>query len=933
MPFIQELVFKGHGPMDRGLRIYLKIFRRYAFRSLLLLTALFWLSAASMAAADHVEKHVLILHSYHPSLKWTAGIMEAMHNRLVSAHPDISIHVEYLDTKRNPSPEYFSSYVEGVLPQKLAGRRFDLVLTSDNDAFNFARRHRRDLFQDIPVVFCGVNGFNAEMIEGLGGITGVAEAPSFQKTVELALTLQPETREIIFIGETQSETGRRIDVDLHQFLKRFPAELGITFWNDRLLEDLEPMIGRLKQGQVLFLASVISTRSGQVLSYEESARHVREHAPVPIYGSWDFFLGQGIVGGLLTSSESQGDLAASLGLRVLAGESAEHIPVTTSDSNRYMFDFHELQRFNIPSGRLPAESTVINQPPSFYRLDKWQFWAGLTILLLLCASTFLLLRAIVQRRKSEVVLAERARLAVLGAEVGRVLTKGGDLRETLQVCASLLVLHTGTAFGRIWTVSEENPEILELQASAGLYTRIDGEHRIKRVGEFKVGIIGSERQPVLTNSVAGDPMFTDQEWIRREGIVGFAGYPLVVKDRLVGVTAFFSKQPINEAVQASISSVVDMIAVGIERHRAEVALQSALHDAEESHDNIDAILRSVVDGLIVTDPRNKVALINQSAERLLGVSFKQVCCQPLEIALQDMPFAGELCRFLAGEGDTSTLELLFPNLQGGNPLTIQAQTSPVYRRDGSSSGTVAILRDVTHERELDQVKNEFIATAAHELRTPLTTILGYAELLLSDMERSAFSVEQHNEFLGYIVEKSGELEKIIDELLDLGRIETGRIIILDKQRCEMVAIVKQIIKHYQQETSCHQFVVSCPVDCLDIEIDQAKMQRVFDNLLSNAVKYSPDGGSIHVEGRVVDGFLEVTIADQGIGMTREQAEKAFDKFYRADTSNTAVGGLGLGLTISKGIVEAHGGSLRIESQPGKGTRVAFRLPLLRSTEG
>jgi PAS domain S-box-containing protein len=893
--------------------------------ALLLLCCLF---SITPAAADHAAKSVLIIHSYHPSLNWTAGIMAALQKRLVAHYPDISLHVEYLDTKRNQSPEYFASYVEGVLPQKLSSLNFDLILTSDNDAFNFVRNHRNDLFNGVPVVFCGVNGFTPEMIAGLDEITGVAEVPSFRETVELALQLSPDTRELVFIGETHTETGRKVDNSLHRLTDILPTELKVQFWNDRPLEELGPILGQLKQGQVVLLASVISQRSGHVLTYTESIRYVRDHSAVPIYGVWDFFLGNGIIGGHLTSSQAQGDIAAGFGLRILAGGSAGAIPVATSNSNRYMFDFNELQRFGISLKRLPADSTVINRPTSFYRLGKWQTWSGVTILLLMSLSIFLLIRVVVMRRKSERSLTERARLSAMGAEVGNVLTLGGDLRETLQACTQLLVDQTGAAFGRIWTVSKEDPDRLELQASAGLYTRIDGKHSVKRVGKLKVGIIGSERIPVLTNKVAGDPMFTDQEWIEQEGIVGFAGYPLVVNDRLVGVTAFFSKQPLNVMVQAAIASVADMIAVGIERHRAEEALQSALCEAEEGHDNIDAILRSVVDGLLVTNLEDRVILINQAAEHLLGISFRSACGLPVAKALQGKPFANQLCQLLTGHSDQESLEILFPDHESDKLLTILVHTSTVSRKSGDPGGTVAVIRDVTRERELDQNKNEFIATAAHELRTPLTTIYGYAELLSNEDDLAPFTVEQRREYLNYILSKSEELEHIIDELLDLGRIETGRMIVLDKRRCEMTAMVKEIVKHYEQESTRHQFDVCCPVDCLDMEIDPAKIQRVFDNLLSNAIKYSPLGGIIHIEGKMTDGWLEVSVADEGIGMTSEQVAKAFDKFYRADmTSTTAVGGLGLGLTISKGIIEAHDGDLRIESEPGAGTRAIFRLPL------
>lgn len=911
----------------KRLKVYFKNVSCFTLGRLLALL-LCCLFLAAPAIADHSYKSVLVLHSYHPSLNWTAGIMAALQKKLVGHYPDISLHVEYLDTKRNQSQEYFASYVEGILPQKLSGLSFDLILTSDNDAFNFVRRHRNDLFKGVPVVFCGVNGFTREMIADLDDVTGVAETPSFQETAELALKLHPGTRELVFVGETLTETGRKVDDNLHRLKDTLPSDLNIQFWNDRPLEELGPALEQLKQGAVVLLASVISQRSGHVLTYTESIHYVRDHSAVPIYGVWDFFLGQGIVGGHLTSSQAQGVLAAGLALRILAGETAGAIPVATSDINRYMFDFNELQRFDIPLKRLPAGSSVINQPTSFYRLGKWQLWAGITILLLMSFSIFLLVRVVVLRRKSERILTERARLAAMGAEIGNALTLGGDLRETLQTCTQLLVEQTGTAFGRIWTVAKDDPDRLELQASAGLYTRIDGKHSVKRVGEMKVGIIGSERKPVLTNSVAGDPMFTDQEWISKEGIVGFAGYPLVVKDRLVGVTAFFSKHPLSRAVQVAIASVADMVAVGIERHHSEEALQSALLDAEEGRDNIDAILHSVADGLLVTDLENRVILINPTAERLLGVSFSEARELQVEKVLQGKPFAEELRQVLTGKNGHDGLEILLPDHESGRLLTILVHTSIVPRKSGLPGGTVALLRDVTRERELDQNKNEFIATAAHELRTPLTTILGYAELLNNEDDLKPFTAEERQEYLDYIIGKSEELEQIIDELLDLGRIETGRIIVLDKQRCEMTSIVKELVGHYQQESMRHQFKVSCPVGCLNMEIDQAKIQRVFDNLLGNAIKYSPQGGTIRIEGKVTDGWLHVTIADEGIGMTPEQVAKAFEKFYRADMSSTAaVGGLGLGLTISKGIIEAHGGDLRIESEPGMGTKVVFRLPL------
>lgn len=872
-------------------------------------------------------RSVLVLHSYHPDLAWTAGIMTGMHRELDTVRPPLSLHVEYLDTKRNPGAAYRAEYLDGVLPHKLANHRFDLVLLSDNDAFDFVVAHRRDLFAGVPVVFCGVNGYTPAMLRGEHGITGVAEMPAFAETVDLALRLHPGTRRVIFVGETRTATGQISDETLQQIARRHAPAIATEFWNDLPSEELQKRIAGLGRENLVFLASVLRDRKGEVISYEESARLLRERSPVPIYGSWDFFLGEGIVGGKLTSSDAQGVTAAKLARRILAGENPDAIPVTTADGTRFMFDYRELRRFGIPLDRLPAESEVLFRPPTFYRLGKWQLWAGALLIVLLALVVSLLLFYLVTRRKAQLVLAERARLAALQAEVGRILTRGERLRPTLQACAEALVRQTDTLFGRIWTLAAEDPELLELQASAGLYTRIDGQHSRKRVGEFKVGLIAGKRQPYLTNQVVGNPDFSDQEWVRREGITSFAGYPLVVQDRLVGVAAFFGKTALNQAVIEAIGSVADMIAVGIEHIRANEAVKQALNEAEASRNRIDAILASVADGLVVSDPDGRVVLMNLAAEELLGLPLARAASLSLESILADKQAGEALCRLAACETDRASFELEIAAEGKNGSRAVQGHSAVVGSRTGEPLGTVTILRDISRERELDRMKNEFIATAAHELRTPLAAVLGYAELLLGEEAAAPFPPAQRREYLQYIFEKGERLEGIIDELLDLGRIESGRSIVLEKAPCEMIGLVKEVVAQHQQETSRHRFEAECPAECIRVEVDRGKMLRVFDNLLSNAVKYSPAGGTIRIGGGVREGWLEISIADEGIGMTPEQVGRVFDKFYRADTSDTAVQGLGLGLTLSKGIIEAHGGCIWVESEPGKGTRVTFRLPL------
>src|SRR3989442_514218 len=169
---------------------------------------------------------------------------------------------------------------------------------------------------------------------------------------------------------------------------------------------------------------------------------------------------------------------------------------------------------------------------------------------------------------------QRARLAELTSDVGIALTRGAGLRETLQLCVEALVRHLDVAFARIWTLDDAT-STLELQASAGMYTHVDGPHGRVPLGQYKIGLIAQQRRGHLTNQVVGDPLVHDQGWAIREGMVAFAGYPLVAQDRVLGVMAMFARHPLSEFVPKALGSVASALAVGVDRKRAEEALRQS----------------------------------------------------------------------------------------------------------------------------------------------------------------------------------------------------------------------------------------------------------------------------------------------------------------------------------------------------------------------
>jgi PAS domain S-box-containing protein len=344
---------------------------------------------------------------------------------------------------------------------------------------------------------------------------------------------------------------------------------------------------------------------------------------------------------------------------------------------------------------------------------------------------------------------------------------------------------------------------------------------------------------------------------------------------------------------------------------------------------IDSILRSVVDGLLVTDRSSRVLMMNSAAENLLGVSQSTLFDSSLHDFIKDRSLLKRLREAVQNEEDGGRFEIEIGGHCGG--MRIVSISTSVHRdRNGIAQGSVFLLRDITRERELDRMKNEFISTAAHELRTPLTAIMGFSELLLT---RRDLPSDMQSDFLTFINQKAENLSRIISDLLDISRIEAGRGLELFREFCDINELITETVGSYRTCSEKHSVDVVLSGERILLNVDRGKIIQVMENLLSNAFKYSPQGGAVRVSATPTRGAYLLSVEDEGIGMTREQVRRAFDKFYRGDASNSAVEGTGLGLSITKNIVEAHGGRIWLESRKGKGTTAFITLPMTRELGG
>jgi PAS domain S-box-containing protein len=376
--------------------------------------------------ADQGPKEVLIIHSYQPSLSWTQAVTRGMDEAL-KAYGPVNIRTEWMDARQHRSAVY-KKKIYDLLTYKLKDRLFDVIMVSDNDSFEFILATRKTLFKDVPVIFCGVNNFRPTMLSGQKGITGVSEGLSLRETLETALRFHPETREIVVIGRTVMPADRANRDAFVSLLRTMDFPVNFTFWDDLDTDQLKNRLSALTRGTLVFINGLTQDMTGRQLMYEGTTQFIRAHSTIPLYSLWDPYLGHGIVGGKLVTGHMQGKLSGDLAVRVLRGEDPDTIPIIHADSaNRFMFDHRELVRFNISPPMLPKGSVVVNQPSSFYMVNKGYIQGGVAALFILSGIILALFLNIVGRRKAERSLLEseeRYRTAIESSNDGVSIISG-----------------------------------------------------------------------------------------------------------------------------------------------------------------------------------------------------------------------------------------------------------------------------------------------------------------------------------------------------------------------------------------------------------------------------------------------------------------------------------------------------------------------------
>ncbi|MCS6923556.1 MAG: ATP-binding protein [Fimbriimonadales bacterium] len=477
-----------------------------------------------------------------------------------------------------------------------------------------------------------------------------------------------------------------------------------------------------------------------------------------------------------------------------------------------------------------------------------------------------------------------------------------------------------------------DPEEGELRAYPPAYGLTDDELRLLRVRATQ-GVSGEvfrEGKPIIVHDAVTDPR-TTKELVAMLHIRNLVCVPLILEKRdeenrvvdrqTIGVLHAFNKQRGGHFIDEDVRLLERMA-----RNAAAVIAGMRLYQAilEEKEELVHTI-ESLRAGLILVHHNGRINQMNAAARRVFGLGPDVLGKNYAEIINNEV--IRNMIRAALEEEKEGDLVEITVQLDGKEHI-YQVQNAIVRGEDQKPMGTVMIFNDITDIRNLERMKSAFVATVSHELRTPLTAIKGFISTLLMDSE-DAFTPEDRREFYSIIDQETDRLTRLINDLLNIARIEAGESLKPVYKQVDFYTLSKKVVMIQRQATNKHTIVHDVPEDLPKIIADEDKIDQILTNLLSNAIKYSPNGGEIRVKAWEEDAdHIIFYVSDQGMGIPKEHLTKVFEKFHRVDNTDTRKQyGTGLGLYLVKHLVEViHGGQIWVESEVGVGSTFYVRLP-------
>jgi PAS domain S-box-containing protein len=891
------------------------------------------LVAAGGALAQEAPWRVLTLHGPDAMLPASVALEQAMRSEIQVRSPrEVVFYSESVDLVRFPLANLEPDVV-ALLQRKYRSRPVDVVVAFGMVAMKFGQRHRAELWPGVPFVFVSVwdRGLNGG--ERPQGTTGIPIQFDVAGTLRLAQGLQPNARRIVVVAGT-SEFDGYIAEAVVEALKQSPKKLEVRFLGDAPYPEILAELRKLPPDSIVLYASLVRDGGGRSHLPSDLVGPISEASAAPVYGFFETFFGQGIVGGSIDSLAGQGRAAGGLALRVLQGEKADSIPIEPAHSRTTRVDYRQLQRWRLREERLPEGTIVERRPPALWQSHRRLIVGVVALLAMLVAVVFAQMFYRAERRRSIRELSEQLRFERLVSEIS----------------ATLIDVDAERVNGAVERALRKVLETMHLDRCA-LFVCLPGEGEARSTHEA-AGPDGFRRgSTILTPDV---PQVFERLCEGETVTVDDAGpepppaeprpkstllIPVTVSERRVQGIAFQATPGGTgwpPGLVPRLRLVGEILVSAVTGKRAEDALRASEERYREVLDSqTDLICRYLPDTTLTYVNEAYCRYFGRTRDELIGCQFLELIPEGArEIARRHVESLLENPRVEADEH-----EVMRPD---GSIGWHQWVDHAVRGRDGRVIEFQAIGRDITDRKRAEDADRriaqagrlallgELTASIAHEINQPLGAILSNADALEILLEGKRAEPDQIRAILADIRREDLRASEVIRHVRSLVR----------RREMEMKSLdINQVVREalLLADAECRRRKVALETDLAPglpaVFGDPISLQQLLLNLIMNGMDAMNDLAVrerrlILRTGRDGNESVEVAVVDAGTGIPDELFPRLFESFV-----TTREQGMGLGLSISRSIIEAHGGRIRAENNPGGGATVRFALPARERAEG
>ena len=873
---------------------------------------------------------VLIINSYHKGYSWTDSTIAGIESVLKDGKNNIELHVEFMDAKSMDDKNRFYRLFQ-LYRSKLSTLKFNLVIVSDNDAVHFILRYKDTLFPNIPVVFCGVNVLHEVLQTKVPLVTGVVEHYDLKATMEVALKLHPETKEIIAVNNATSIGAIKKRL-FNEAVAAIGKNIKGTITDDPILADFERLIKDKKKDYLIFLLGSFKDKNGAMVPIEESTPALARY-DVPMYAGIELYLGHGIIGGKLISGYSQGVLAAQMALKILQGEPIEKVPIERKSPNVFMFDYNQMVKFGINQGALPEGSVVINAPKApktlpkhttpQYNINNTMVWAASAGFICLGMIGILLFLYIRSRRRAEESL---EKLSVdmekrVEARTDELMRTNAELRTKITEMKNAEASLSESQL-KHWTLFQQAPNPVFI---------IDEEARFSDCNAKMLELFECSLDELRAMSA-------------RELVPGDVLAELFESsEKTVSVKSLEAQREVHGKTKSLVLNLVPLVLSG---KRFVYGAGQEITALKKEHDVLKAkaeLLKKIIDmlpGFVMVSSRDgAVEYMSEEFTKVVGFTLADIPTMDVwwqraypDKAMRDAASGAWLNAADNKEPTRESAQFIEGKITTKDGTSIDRQFRFIPVRDV----VVMVAREIKEKRFSEahspvSRNHESIETLAagiaHDFNNLLLVILGNISLAKTSMRQEDRAFDRLID-----AERASMMTKdLIQQLITFSK--GGE---LSKRTMVITPLIMELTRSTLSNTNIKGKYIMTD-DLFPVEIDEGQIKQVMHIILRNAREAMPQGGTVTISFDNVritredylplkDGdYVRVSLQDEGLGIKKEHLERIFDPYFTTKDVGSQKG-VGLGLAIAYSIIKKHSGHIAVESSVGGGTTFHIYLP-------